>query len=130
MIDCWYFGLKSIKLCIPMRRPGISSSCNVPLIKIIDFWGAGVEQTDDDCTLFKHFNAGIGFTEPKPVLLSQISVFLTCILRINEPISRLYTYLNAFLMVIPSIVAKIKSFIIFDNLVKYLNCRLLTPAAW
>ena len=35
-------------------------------------------------------NAGIGFTERKSLLLSQISVILTCISQINEPIPGMF----------------------------------------
>ena len=38
------------------------------------------------------------------------------------------TYLNAYRMVIPNVVTKFQNFDIFETFVKFLTCRLLTPA--
>ena len=45
-------------------------------------------------TLIKTLNAGVGFSERKSVLLPQMSVILTCISRINEPISGMFVLIS------------------------------------
>ena len=71
-------------------------------------------------------NAGCGkpLTERKLVLIYQMSLFFHVF---HELINQYQACLNAFLMVIPNMITRFHNVDISDNLVLFLNCRLLTP---
>ena len=80
---------------------------------------------------FNTLNAGIGFTERKSVLLAIISVILTCISWINEPIPGMFVLTWIHFWWWFQILSQDFTILKFMTILWHFwqDCRLLTPAA-